>query len=137
MELSFSGVHWLAVGASFVAAQVVSTLWFTVIFGDVWAREYGAPDRRQHTKEVPGYTYAVQAACTLLMVVSLALLQAWLDVDSLGGALAVGGFVSLGFCVATGVPGQAFLKRWRVAALAVGSQVLMIMTASVILGVWR
>lgn len=137
MELSFSEINWLAVGASFVAAQVLSTVWFTVLFGDPWAKEYGAADRKQHTKEVPGYTYAVQAACTLVLTVSLALLHRWLSVDSVVDALLVGVFVAAGFCVATGVPGQAFLKRWRVAALAVGSQVAMILTISVILGLWR
>ena len=50
MELSFSEINWLAVGASFVAAQVLSTVWFTVLFGDPWAKEYGAADRKQHKK---------------------------------------------------------------------------------------
>ena len=120
MELSFSEINWLAVLVSVIAGQVISTVWFTVLFGDPWAREYGAADRKQHTKEVPGYTYGVQALCTVALVISLALLQRWLGVDSIGDALMLGGFVSVGLCIATGLPGQAFLKRWRVAGLALG-----------------
>ena len=137
MELSFSEINWLAVLVSVIAGQVISTVWFTVLFGDPWAREYGAADRKQHTKEVPGYTYGVQALCTVALVISLALLQRWLGVDSIGDALMLGGFVSVGLCIATGLPGQAFLKRWRVAGLALGSQVAMILAISLILGAWQ
>lgn len=137
MQFSFEGVNGWAVLASVAAAQVVSTLWFVVLFGEPWAKEYGAEDKRQHTKEIPGYTYAVQLLCTVALVASLALLQRWLAVDSVGDALVLGLFVAIGFGLATGLPGQAFLKRWRVAWIAYGSQTAMILVASVILGVWR
>ena len=137
MEISLSDFNWGAVAASVVAGQIISTLWFTALFGEPWAREYGAADRKQHTKEVPGYTYAVQLLCTIALVLSLATLQRWLAVDSAGEALTSGVFVAIGFAVATGVPGQAFLRRWRVAAIACGSQVAMILGISLILGLWR
>lgn len=137
MELPLSDINWLAVLASVIAGQVISTVWFVVLFGDPWAKEYGAEDKKQHTKEVPGYTYGVQVLCTVALVISLAVLQRWLSVDSIGEALMLAAFVSVGFCVATGLPGQAFLKRWRVAAIAYGSQVAMIFGISVILGLWR
>ena len=108
-----------------------------VLFGEPWAKEYGAKDKKQHTKEVPGYTYAVQVLCTVVLVLSLALLQQLLSVDSSMEALQLGALVAVGFCVATGVPGQAFLKRWRVAAIALGCQATMIVGISLILGLWR
>ena len=86
---------------------------------------------------MPGHTYAVQVLCTVSLVVSLAVLQQWLSVDSLPDALKLGLLVAVGFCIATGVPGQAFLKRWRVAAIALGCQATMIIAISLILGVWR
>jgi len=54
MELTLSGINWFAVLASIAAGQVISTVWFVVLFGDPWAREYGAADKKQHTAEVPG-----------------------------------------------------------------------------------
>ena len=137
MALDFSGINWLAVLASIVAGQVISTLWFTVIFGEPWAKEYGAPSRREHTKEVPGYTYGVQALCTVVTVLGLALLQRWLSVESVGAALGSGLFVAIAFVAVNILPGQAFLKRWRVAALTAGCQSTMILAISLILGVWR
>jgi len=136
VELPLSELNWLAVLVSVIAGQVISTVWFVVLFGDPWAAEYGAADKKQHTKEVPGYTYGVQALCTIVMVITLAILFRWLAVDSAGEALTVGGLVGVGFCVATGVPGQAFLKRWRVAALAFGCQFVMVLAAALILGLW-
>lgn len=137
MNIDFSAINWMAVLVSVVAAQVVSTVWFVVLFGEPWAKEYGAKDKKEHTKAVPPYTYAVQLACTVVLVLSLAILQQVAGVNSLGSALATGLFVIVGFSISTGLPGQAFLKRWRVAAIAYGSQAAMILVISLVLGLWR
>lgn len=130
-------LNWAAVAVSVIAAQIISTIWFVVLFGEPWAKEYGADSKRQHTSEIPPYTYGVQLLCTVALVLSLASLQQALAVDSVSGALQLGILVSIGFCIATGLPGQAFLKRWRVAAIALGSQVAIIMGVSLVLGLWR
>ncbi len=137
MELDFAALDWLGILLGVVVGQAVSTVWFVVLFGEPWAREYGAASKQQHTKEVPPYTYAVGMVCTLLLVLALALLQQALSVNTLGGALGLAAFVSVGFCIATGVPGQAFLRRWRVATIAYGSQVAMIVAISAVLVQFR
>ncbi len=137
MGSSLQEVNLVAVLVSFIAAQVLSTVWFTVLFGDAWAREFGADTRQEHTKAIPGWTYAVQAACTLALVGSIAWLQQGLGIESVGAALGLGLVLALGLCAANLVPGQAFLQRWRVAAITVGCQSAMILAISLILGVWR
>ena len=137
MDFSFSGINWLAVGACVVLGQVISTLWFTAIFGEPWAREYGAADRKAHTSEVPGYTYGVQAACTIVMAISLAVLHRWLDISSIGDGVVLGLFASIGFIVVNVLPGQAFLRRWRVALLCFGCQSVMSIAMSIVLAAWR
>ena len=137
MEWNLSDLNLMAVILSVVAGQIISTVWFVVLFGTPWAQEYGASSKQQHTKEIPPYTYGVQVLCTVVLVLSLALMQRWLGVDSIAEALQLGLFVAIGFCVATGLPGQAFLKRWRVALIAYGCQVAMILGISVVLAVWR
>lgn len=133
METGMSGISPWAILAGVITGQVISTIWFVVLFGEPWAREYGASDKKQHTKEVPPYTYAVQILCTLGLVLSLAVLQQWLAVDTASDALLLGTVLALGLCVATGLPGQAFLKRWRVAAIALGCEVTMILAISMVL----
>jgi len=73
----------------------------------------------------------------MIFVVSLALLHRALGVDSILDAMQVGALVTVGFSVATGLPGQAFLKRWRVAGIAYGSQAAVILGISIILSAWR
>lgn len=137
MEMNLMTLNWGAVAVSVIAGQIISTVWFVALFGEPWAKEFGVSSKQQHTKEIPGYTYGVQLLCTVVLVLSLALLQQALGVDSIAAALQLGVLVSIGFCIATGLPGQAFLKRWRVAAIALGSQVAMILGISLILGLWR
>ncbi len=137
MELDFGALNWLGILLGVITGQVVSTIWFVVLFGEPWAREYGAVSKQQHTKEVPPYTYGVGLLCVVILVISLALLQQALGVSTIGGALKLGVFVSVGFCIATGVPGQAFLRRWRVALIAYGSQTAMILAISTVLALVR
>lgn len=133
MDIDIAALPWIAIVAAVIVGQVVSTIWFVALFGDPWAREYGAKDKKEHTKDVPGYVYAVGLACTFALVLAIALLQQALAVTSLGAALELAVLLSVGLCVATLVPGQAFLRRWRVALLASGSQVAMILAISAVL----
>lgn len=136
MELNFDSLNGLAIAACVVVGQVYLTVWFVVIFGERWAKEYGAKDRKQHTAEVPGYTYGIGLLCVVLLTLGLALLQAALKVQSISGGLTLGLFVALNFCVATAVPGYAFLKRWTACLIAVGSQSTLIVLLSLILSAW-
>ena len=123
----------MAVGAVFIVGQIISTLWFTVIFGDQWAHEYGAPNRHVHTKAVPKSAYGIQALCTATMSFSLALLQNWLDVEETDEALKLGAFIAVAFVISNIVPGQMFLQRGRVAALTSGCQSVMVVAMSAVI----
>ena len=136
MELHLSELNAFAIIASVIAAQVVSTVWFVVLFGEPWAREYGAASKQEHTKEIPGYTYGVQLLCTVALTGSLAVLQRAAGVESLVDGLVLGAIAAVGLCIANILPGQAFLKRWRVAAITGGCQSAMILVISAILAAW-
>ena len=125
-----------AIVACVIVGQVFLTVWFTVLFGDPWAKTYGVDDKKQHAREIPGYTYALGAACVLLLSLGLATLQAQLQVGSIAEAVGWGAFVALFFSVATALPGYAFLKRWRAFALAIGSQVSLTILLSLVLALW-
>lgn len=137
MEFGFESFNWLAIVASVIVGQIISTVWFTALFGNAWATEYGATSKQQHTKEIPGYVYGVGLVCTIILVISIAALQQALAITSIGSAIGLGLFVAIGFCAATGLPGQAFLKRWRVFLIAYGSQTVMILAISIILAIWK
>jgi len=129
-------INWIAVLVCVVVGQIFLTVWFTALFGEPWARAYGAPDKAQHTKETPPYTYAIGLASTVLLTIGLAYLQMRLGVSSSGEGVVLGIWVALCFCVATALPGYAFLKRWSAFAIAISSQTLLILILSAILASW-
>lgn len=135
--MNFDGLNWLAILLCFVVGQGFLTVWFVALFGRPWALAYGAADQKQHTKEIPGYTYAIGALCLLLLTVGLAMLQAALGVNTAAEGLMTGIFVAVHFCVATALPGYAFLKRWNAFFLAIGSQTTLILVLSLILALWQ
>jgi len=137
MNVDFSSLNWLAIGVCVVVGQVFLTLWFAALFARPWAKAYGVEDPKQHTKEVPGYTYALGLVCTFALTLGLALMQAGLGVQGVAGGLSVGLVVAVSFCLATALPGYAFLKRWPAFTLAVGSQMTLILILSVILAAWQ
>ncbi len=134
--LEFAGLNWLAILACVIVGQIVLTVWFAVIFADPWAKAYGAADKAQHTAEVPMYTYGIGLVCMILLSLGQAVLHASVGVSSLGAGLMVGLFVAVMFCVATALPGYAFLLRYGAFKLAIGAQVLVILLHAIILSVW-
>ncbi len=133
MIFEITSLNWLGIGAAVLVGQLVSTFWFVGLFGKPWAEEYGVADAKEHTKALPPYTYAAGLVCTISLAVSLAVLQGSMGVQTTSSALVLALFVSVGFCLSTLLPGQAFLRRWRTAAIAGGSQVAMIVAMSLTL----
>ena len=137
MGINYDGLNWLAIVTCVVVGQIFLTVWFVALFGEPWAKAYGAADKAQHTKEIPGYTYAIGVVCTFLVTFGLAVIQRTLGVEGAGAGFLLGLWIALHFCIATALPGYAFLKRWSAFFLAIGSQTALILIVSVILAVWR
>ena len=139
MAIDLGSVNWLAILACVVVGQILLTIWFVPLFGDAWAKAYGGEGmtRQQHTAEVPPYTYAIGAGCVFLLSVGVALLQSALGVEDVGGALQLALFLSVMVFGAMAMPAYAFLKRWNAFWLGAGSQLVVILTVSTILALWR
>lgn len=137
MNLDLTSLNWIAIGVCLVVGQVFLSIWFIVIFGTPWAKEYGVQDKKQHTKEIPGYAYGIQAVCTLMLILGLAIMQSMIGVNSLLNGFLLGLFVAFFYVIATALPGYIFLKRTNAFLMAIGSQTILILIVSVILAVWK
>ena len=137
MELQFDNINWWAVLVCVAIGQAFLTIWFVVLFGKPWAEAYGVADKKQHASEIPGYTYAIQAGSTALMIIGMALLQNALGISTLGAGISFGIMIALFFSIATALPGYAFLKRWNAFFLAMGSQAVLMVIVSAVLAVWK
>lgn len=136
MMVEFAALNWWAIIAGVVIGQVVLTLWFAVLFAEPWAKVYGAVDKAQHAAEVPPYTYGIGLLCMVLLTVGLAVLRSALGVSGFANGLSMGLFVAIMFCLATAVPGYAFLKRWSALKLAIAPQFIVIIVISILHAMW-
>lgn len=138
MQSAFA-INWLAILSCVVAGQIVLTIWFVALFGRPWAKAYGGPEmtQKQHTKEVPGYTYAIGAVCVLMLSLGLSFLHAALGVGNIFEALLVAGVLSATIFIPMAMPAYAFLRRWSAWWISVGSQLAVIAVVSVILVLWQ
>ena len=132
-------IDWLAIASCVVAGQLILTIWFVALFGRPWAKAYGGPEMtpKQHTKEVPGYTYGIGAACVLLLSLGLGFLQTALGVSRIFEALFLAGILSATIFIPMAMPAYAFLRRWGAWWISAGSQLAVIAVVSVILVLWR
>lgn len=137
MNLELSSLNWLAIGTCLLFGQAFLSVWFIVLFGTPWAKAYGVEDKKQHTKEVPGYTYAIQALCTFLLILGMAFMQSMIGIDTLQSGFLLGLYVSVFYVIATALPGYLFLKRLNAFLMAMGSQVVLILIVSTVLAIWK
>ncbi len=137
MEIQWSEFNWLGMLGCLALGQAFLTVWFVALFARPWARAYGVDDPKAHTKAVPGYTYAIGAACVLLLSLGIETLILGLGVDSALGGMTLGAFIALHFSIASALPGYAFLKRYQAFWLAMGSQATLIVILSTFLALFH
>ena len=133
MDVAFSDLNWIAIIVAIVVGQVLLTLWFTVLIGVPWAKAYGAENRAEHTKDVPGSAYGVGLACMIALVLVTALLHQAAQVSGLSGGLIFGLIAAAGYGVATVLPGYGFLLKSGAGRIAAGSQAAAILVVSLVL----
>lgn len=136
MTFDFTALNWKAILLCVVLGQMILTVWFAVLVAEPWAKVYGAADKAQHAAEIPMYTYGVGLICMFALAIGLALLRQALGVAGISGGFTMGLFVSLAFCLATAVPGYAFLGMWTGLALAIAPQMIVILVHSTVLSTW-
>ncbi len=137
MNLDLVSLNWIAIGVCLILGQAFLSVWFIVLFGTPWAKEYGVQDKKQHSQEIPGYTYAIQALCTFSLIIGLALMHQLIGIDTLKAGLQFGLFVAVFYSIATALPGYIFLKRMNAFLMAMGSQAVLILVVSAILAIWK
>ena len=136
MLFNLAALNWIAIVTCVIVGQIFLTVWFAVLFAEPWAKAYGAADKAEHTKAIPGYTYGIGLVCMILLVIGLALVLNAAGVTTLGAGLGAGALIGVCFAAATALPGYAFLARFDAATYAIGSQVVLILILSAILGGW-
>ncbi|WNG30539.1 DUF1761 domain-containing protein [Cystobacter fuscus] len=96
---SMTHINWLAVLAATFAATVLGGVWFTVLFGKVYASVLG---RVYDPKAKPAPIFIMgPLVCSLLTIITSAILMKALNLSSVRDAIGFGVVVGFGYLVAT------------------------------------
>lgn len=134
MTDAFLQINWLAVLAATVANFVLGGLWFGALFARTYARVLGIEDRAP-ARPAPIFLVG-PLLCGAVTIVTTAFLLRLLGIADLGGALALGAVVGIGYLGAMTVNiaiNPLFPRPLRYALLNVPMFVLGSLMASAIL----
>lgn len=108
---SLDGINWLAVVVAVVVSQVLGFLWYGMsLFGKPWMKAVGKTEKQLKAQAKPtDYVYTVVGS--LVMVIILANVLAWAQVNDVAGAVTTAFFLWLGFVAPGSLMNSVFEGR--------------------------
>jgi len=133
-----TGINYLAVIVTAMAALVQGALWYSVLFGSQWLSLRGIDPSAVAGARPPLWQLIAEFLRCLVVAVVLAGLLARLEITSLGGALLLAVVLWLGF-QAMAVLGGVIHENypWQLYAIHVGDALVKTALMSLILVAWR
>lgn len=139
-------LNWLAIIVAVIASFAIGSLWYGMVFRDMWQRSMGMT-MTPTTNELVRSS-AIGLVGTLLMAIALAWLiggwraTAWGAAGPDGSKIAAGLVIGLiawaGFIIPSGLNNVAYERsNWTRFALGAGYQLLSILAMALILALWR
>ena len=132
--LNFSGFNWWAVLVATAAAFVLGGIWYGPVFGKAWMAAIGKTEDDLQPSPAP---FIISFFTALVTCIVLAALMNGLAIDTLGGGLAMGALVGVGF-IATAMASDTAFCGWglRLFLIQSGYRVIYSIVMGGILGVW-
>jgi RsiW-degrading membrane proteinase PrsW (M82 family) len=139
MNIEFSGINWLAVGAADVAGFLLGAVFYGGLFTKPWVSAYGFTEKEvEDSKTKTGRNFAVYLVMGFVIAAAMAVLLNNLQIATAMDGAKVGAFVGLGF-VATVVAMQVASGNYRFAAFLIDGAYYTVwyVLIGAILGGWR
>lgn len=133
--LNFSDLNWWAILVATAAAFVLGGIWYGPVFGQAWLAALGKSADDLKPSPMP---FIVSFFTALLTCIVLAMLMSGLGIVTLGGGLAMGALVGIGF-IATGMASDTAFCGWGLPLFLIqsGYRVVYSIIMGGILGVWH
>ena len=132
--LDLAALNWWAILVATVAAFALGGLWYGPLFAKPWMEAIGKSAEELPTPPMP---FVVSFFAALLTCVVMALLMQGLGIRTLGGGLAMGLAVGVGFIAASTASDAAHsgtgMRLWTITA---GYRVVLSLIMGAILGAW-
>ncbi len=142
MTQAMTSVNWLAILISGIVFMVIGFLWYSVIFGKQYAAFTGMtpekmreqPQNQMIVSYVVTFITALVQAWALAVLLKLVGVTAVTDTTPIRTALALAGFVWLGFIAAPSISNFIFERRpWGLWAIINGLYLVNLLIAAIIL----
>ena len=132
--LNFAGLNWWAILVATAAAFALGGIWYGPVFGQAWMAAIGKSADDLKPSPMP---FIVSFFTALLTCIVLAVLMYDLAIETLGGGLAMGALVGVGF-IATAMASDTAFCGWgmRLFLIQSGYRVAYSIIMGGILGVW-
>ena len=132
--LDFAGLNWWAILVATAAAFVLGGIWYGPVFGKAWLAAIGKSADDLKPSPMP---FIVSFFTALLTCIVLAMLMNALGIATLGGGLAMGALVGVGF-IATAMASDTAFCGWgmRLFLIQSGYRVVYSIIMGAVLGVW-
>ena len=139
MNLDFSQINWLAIGAAAIAAFLVGGLWYGLIFGKAWVRLHKYSDEQvKAMAKVQAQCFALMFAADVVGAIVLALFIIALDINSVGDGLMLAALAAIGFVIVDKIKENAAHRKPLPAfAIDAGYALVTLLVMGAILGAWR
>lgn len=133
--LEISGLNRLAILVATLAGFALGAVWYGPLFGDAWLSAIGKTADQIQPSPAP---FVISFITALITAIVLAMLINALNISTLGGGVAIGLLVGIGFIATAMASDAAFgdtgLKLWLIQS---GYRVLYSVVMGAILAVWR
>lgn len=128
-------VSWLAIVIGTIGYQVLGAVWYGPLFGSTWVKAMGYENTEDiHKSENPTTGYILTTIGSLIAVIALGILLAWVDASAWSEGLIVGLLIGIGFVATTGLQAVPFENRpWTIYFLNAGYNVVALAGAGALL----
>lgn len=136
---NFTGINWLAVIVSALAAMVIGFLWYGPLFGKAWKKANKFTDKdMKNMKITPQMAMIYGTINSLVMAVLLALIFSALNSVTLSGAVIAGIVLWAGIAATTRINSVIFEQRTvSLFIINAGYDLATILAMGIILSLWR
>ena len=132
--LDFGELNWWAILVATTAAFVLGGIWYGPVFGKAWMAAIGKTEDDLQPSPTP---FIISFFTALLTCIVLAALMNALGIATLGGGLAMGALVGVGF-IATAMASDTAFCGWgmRLFWIQSGYRVVYSIIMGGVLGIW-
>ena len=131
-------INYLAVLICAIAAMMIGTVWYSVLFGKLWVKEQGISEEELKKGFNPAKTYSLTFIAHIVIAYALARLLWYVDAQSIVEGLRLAFLAWLGFTATTMLINALYSKKsMKLLLIDSGYHLTVMLVMGIILAAWK